>query len=109
MLLILIYVDDILIIGADQVQVDQLISNLNKSFVLKTLGSVSYFLGFEAYRDSTGLYLTQHKYIQDLLIKTKMTQAKPTGTPMCSNQKLALSDSKKFDDPTVHRSTIGAL
>ena len=38
-----------------------------------------------------------------------MTQAKPTSTPMCGNQKLALTNSKKFDDPKVYRSTIGAL
>ena len=38
-----------------------------------------------------------------------MTQAKPTSTLMCSNQKLPLSDSKEFDDPTIYRSTIGAL
>ena len=55
------------------------------------------------------MYLTQHKYIQDLLVKTKMDQAKPASTPICSNQKLALSDSNKFDDPTVYESTIGAL
>ena len=104
----LIYVDDILIRGDDHSQVDQLISNLNKSFALKTLGSVSYFLHFEAHRDCSGLCLTQTKYIQDFLIKTKMDQAKPASTPMCSKQ-LALSNSKKFDDPTIYRSTIGAL
>ena len=48
MLLVLIYVDDILITTADQAQVNQLISDLTYSFAL---GSVSYFLGFEAYRD----------------------------------------------------------
>ena len=109
MLLVLIYVDDILITGADQMQINQLISDLNKSFALKTLGSVNYFLEFEAYRDQSGVHLTQTKYIHDLLVKTKMDQAKPTSTSMCSNQKLALLDSKSFDDPTVYRSTIGAL
>ena len=105
----MIYVDDILITGADQFRVDKLISDLNEKFALKTLGSVSYFLGFEAYRDHTGLYLTQQKYVQDLLLKTNMTQAKSAATPMCANQKLALSDSKKFDNPTAYRSTVGAL
>lgn len=66
MFLVLIYVDDILITGTDQSQVNQLISDLNKSFALKTLGLVNYFLGFEAYSR------TQAKYIQDLLVKTKM-------------------------------------
>ena len=86
MLLVLIYVDEKLFIGADQF--DQLISDLNKSFALKTLGSISCFLGFEAYIDNTGLYLTQHKCVQDfLMIKTNMTQAKPTSTPMCDKSK----------------------
>ena len=108
-LLVLIYVDDILITGSDQHQVTKLIADLNKQFALKTLGSMSYFLGFEAYRDEIGLYLTHHKYIQDLLTKTKLIQAKPVCTPMFYNQKLALKDSKLFDNPTIYRSIVGAL
>ena len=44
-----------------------------------------------------------------MLNKTNLIQAKSVSTPMCSNQKLALNDSKLFDNPTVYRSTVGAF
>ena len=101
--------DAILLNRKDQEQVDQLITYLNQHFSLKKLGLVNYFLGFKGFRDHTGLYLTQHKHIQDLLFKIKMSAAKPTPTPMCPSLKLSLVDSKTFDDPTIYRSTVGPL
>ena len=47
LLILLVYVDDILIIGENQDDVQQAIKNLQHNFDLKTLGLVNYFLGFE--------------------------------------------------------------
>ena len=67
------------------------------------------FLGFEALRTTTGLHLTQSKYTTDLLIKTKMHSAKPVPTPMSAALKLHAASGPAFSDPTLYRSTIGAL
>ena len=48
--LFLIYVDDILITSENSTLVHQVIQDLNTHFALKTLGEVSYFMGFEAFR-----------------------------------------------------------
>ena len=56
MVLLLVYDDDILITGENSTLIQQVIIDLNKHFALKTLGEVNYFLGFEAFRNSTGLY-----------------------------------------------------
>ena len=82
MMLLLVYVDDILIIGENSADIQQVISDLNTQFALKTLGSVSYFLGFEAVRDSSGLHLSQFKYVVDLLHKTNLLNAKPLSKPV---------------------------
>ena len=60
-LFLLVYVDDILLSGNNSNLIQQTIAKLNSVFALKNLGNVGYFLGFEAYRDGTGLYLTQAK------------------------------------------------
>ena len=75
--MLLVYVDDILITGNNSKAVSNLVHDLNKSYPLKDLGLLHVFLGIEAFKDQTNLYLTQSKYIVDLLRKTKMDAAKP--------------------------------
>ena len=72
MLLFLMYVDDILITGESQDDMQQVITDLHQQFTLKTLGPINYFLGFEVNRFSSGLHLNQSKYEKDLLQKTNM-------------------------------------
>lgn len=110
LLLVLVYVDDILLIGKDFQLIQQLASDLNSQFALKVLGPVNYFLGFEAYnRDATGLYLTQTKYTQDLLMKTKMQIAKATPTPGVPNEELSKFEGVPLQDSSQYRSVIRAL
>ena len=105
----LVYVDDLLITGNNVPLVQTLIQDLQNRFALKDLGLVKDFLGFEALRTTTGLHLTQSKYTTDLLIKTKMHSAKPVPTPMSAALKLHAASGPAFSDPTLYRSTIGAL
>jgi len=44
----LVYVDDILITGSNLAALCDCIVDFDRSFALKTLGSINYFLGFEA-------------------------------------------------------------
>ena len=46
-LIVLIYVDDIIIIGSSSTQISSLIAKLNSVFALRDLGKLSYFLGLE--------------------------------------------------------------
>jgi hypothetical protein len=52
------------------------------------LGGLKYFLGIEVTRDKEGIYLSQRKYILDLLCETGMLDCKPVDTPMIPNLKL---------------------
>ncbi|KAL5837337.1 hypothetical protein ACOSQ3_014506 [Xanthoceras sorbifolium] len=78
---------------------------MKTTFALKTLGSSGYFIGFKAFRNSTGIYLTQTKYIVDLLVKTNMTTCKLSSTPVSTGTKLSLYDGDLFSDPTPYKST----
>ena len=83
MLLLLVYVDDILITGECEDDVQQVIKDVQAQFALKNLGPVKYFLGFEVRRSSAGLHLNQYKYARDLFYKTNIAAAKFCSTPMC--------------------------
>ncbi|KAL6338564.1 hypothetical protein AAG906_021279 [Vitis piasezkii] len=103
LVLVLAYVDDTLITGDSSALIHSVIQALTSRFALKTLGSISYFLRFEAFRDNSGLYLNQVKYIFDLLVKKNMVHAKLSSTPMALGQKLALEDNAHFPNaPTQH-------
>lgn len=106
---VLVYVDDILVIGSDYVVVQTLITQLNKSFALKNLGELDYFLGIQVQHVVDGLHLSQTKYIQDLLVGAKMQNANGYGTPMISGQQLTASRSGTMKDVQFYRSVVGAL
>ena len=70
---------------------------------------MNFFLGVEAINTPAGLFLSQHKYINDLLVKTKMQDAKPVSTPLCHTEALRLHDGTPSTDATMYQQVIGAL
>ncbi|KAL5564064.1 hypothetical protein UlMin_033811 [Ulmus minor] len=108
-LLILIYIDDIIITGSNEVEIEKLVAVLNSSFSLKDLGQLSYFLGIEVKAVNGGLQLSQRRYIEDLLQKTKMDNARPLPTPMISSLKLTSDEGDPIENTTEYRSIVGAL
>jgi Reverse transcriptase (RNA-dependent DNA polymerase) len=91
--ILIIYVDDMIITGNDIEGIKELEEKLFKEFEMKNLGGLKYFLGIEVTRDREGIYLSQRKYILDLLSETGMLDCKPVDTPMTPNEKLeAYSD-----------------
>ena len=83
-------------------------ADFHQQFALKTLGSINYFLGFEAHRNQHGIFLSQHKYVIDLLKKANMLHAKPCPTPMSTGKKLSKEDGPLFDQLTVYRVLLEA-
>ena len=79
---ILIYVDDIIITRTSSTEINNFIQRLGDVFPVKDLGILSYFLGVEALFDRLDLFLTQRKYVANLLQRVNMHEAKPCTTPM---------------------------
>ena len=74
--------DDIIVTGSNYQLVQQVILNMQKTFALKDLGELNYFLGIEVSKTTNGFYLSQAKYIADLLAKHNMANCSPVPTPM---------------------------
>ena len=75
---------------------------------MKDLGQLTYFLGVEVKHGKIGLFLSQVKYITDLLLKFDMDDCKPVGSP-ASKSKLSPFDGSPLQDPSTYRSLVGAL
>ena len=84
----MVYVDDIVITGNDDEGIRRLKKMLAKAFEVKDLGHLNYFLGIEVAYSSQGIYLSQRKYVLDLLVETGMLDCKPASTPIEANHRI---------------------
>ncbi|CAL9006226.1 unnamed protein product, partial [Prunus brigantina] len=85
---LIIYVDDMIITGNDKQEISQLQDYLATEFEMKDLGGLKYFLGIEVARSQQGIFLSQRKYVLDLLTDTGMLDCKPADTPIVQNHHL---------------------
>ncbi|KAM1777797.1 hypothetical protein ACFX11_044412 [Malus domestica] len=106
---LLLYVDDIILSGDNETQVQAVITQLTSEFDMKDLGLLHYFLGLQIEYQPHGLLVHQSMYVSDLLKKTNMLDSKPCTTPCHPNQKLLNHGSPPFPDPGLYRSIVGAL
>ena len=84
----MVYVDDIVVTGNHEEEINHLKHLPSKEFEIKDLRLLRYFLGMEVARCSHGILVSQLKYALDLLRETRMSGCKPVETPMDPNIKL---------------------
>lgn len=106
--ILLVYMDDVLLAANNDGFISQLIAQLGHEFAIKDLGGLHYFLGVELKFFPRGVFLTEHKYTQDLLKRTQMLEGTSNATPMAIKEKPTSSDDDPMD-PFVFRSIVGAL
>jgi hypothetical protein len=80
-----------------------------QKFEMSMMGELKYFLGFQIKQLQDGTFISQTKYIQDILKKFGMKDGKPIKTPMGTNGHLDLDTGGKSIDQKVYRSMIGSL
>ena len=85
---LIVYVDDIIVIGDDVEEMQNLKGKLAKEFEIKDLENLRYFLGIEVRRSKSERYVPQSQYILDLLNETEMLECKPASTPSDQNHQL---------------------
>ena len=90
-ILLLLYMDDIIIIGDDLSGIQELKNFLSQQFAMKDLGHLSYFLGLAIIHSIDGLYITQAKYAFELLSRAGLTDSKTVDTPIKLNAHLTPS------------------
>ena len=65
--ILIVYVDNIILTGNDNKELERLKKVLAKEFEIKNLGNLKYFLGMEFTRSKKGIFVSQRKYVLDLL------------------------------------------
>ena len=97
---LLVYADDMVIIGNVPSCVAALKSVLDAKFWIKDLGSLKYFLGLEIARSNKGINLNQRKFALEILKETDVMGCKPIKSPMEQQLKLSKSSGELLANPS---------
>ncbi|KAI3470208.1 hypothetical protein Pfo_026871 [Paulownia fortunei] len=108
-IVIIVYVDDIIVTGNDQIEMEVLKAKLAKEFEIKDLSKLKYFLGIEVAHSKEGIFISQQKYVIDLLKETGKTGCKPMETPIEPNHKLGETADNKPVDKGMYQRHVGRL
>ena len=100
--------DDIVIIGSDSKGISSLKSFLQSQFHTKDLEILRYILGIEVMRSKHEIFLSQRKYVLDLLSETEKLGVRPCSSPMVPSVHFT-REGETFEDPGRYRRLIGKL
>ena len=73
------------------------------------LGLLHYYLGIEVDKKQKHIFISQEKYVGELLNKLGMQDCNPICTPMEQNLQLTSNKSSTFEYPTKYRQLVGSL
>ena len=107
-LLVLIYVDDGLIAGSDEHDLEGFVHALQSEFQVKVHDPNNY-LGIQIKKDKQNgnITLDQEAYTQRILQKFGMESANPVSTP--TENSVSISSEEPFDEVEAYRTAVGML
>ncbi|KAL0440589.1 UNVERIFIED_CONTAM: Retrovirus-related Pol polyprotein from transposon RE2 [Sesamum latifolium] len=82
---------------------------LDDLFTIKDLGPAKFFLGLELARSAHGTFISQRKYLLDIIHDYHLDDAKPAATPLPTGIKFAASSGSVLGSPDRYRRLIGRL
>ncbi len=114
---LVLYVDDILLIGNDIPLLEAVKDSLRKSFSMKDLGEAAYILGIKIYRDRSKhlIGLSQSTYVDKVLKRFNMHDSKKgllpmsPGTFLSKTQSPKTADEQKKMNEVPYASAIGSI
>ena len=95
--------------GNDDYLIENFKSVMKEEFEMTDMGLLRYFLGIEVDQNKTGIFISQEKYVNEVLSRFNMQDSKAAITPTVMGLKLSKEDSNKDFDPSVYKSIVGSL
>nr|GEX74202.1 retrovirus-related Pol polyprotein from transposon TNT 1-94 [Tanacetum cinerariifolium] len=88
---------------------DEFKQMMHKRFQMSSMGELTFFLGLQVKQKDDGIFISQDKYVADILKKFDFTIVKTTSTPMQPNKALIKDAEAKDVDVHLYRLMIGSL
>eukprot|EP00253_Pinus_taeda_P015630 PITA_15630 len=114
---LVLYVNDILLVGNDKEIIQDLKTQLSSKFEMKDLGAANYILGMEIkrYRAKRKLWLNYRKYVETILQRFNMQDSKPMKVPIPVGVRLSAEQCPKTQEEeedmsrVPYESVVGSL
>ncbi|GJS54753.1 putative ribonuclease H-like domain-containing protein [Tanacetum coccineum] len=87
-MLVQVYVDDIIFGSTKSSMVKDFEELMQKEFKMSSMGELTFFLGLQVKQSNGGIFLSQDKYVKDILNKFDFRTIKPASTPIEAHKSL---------------------
>ncbi|GJU25493.1 putative ribonuclease H-like domain-containing protein [Tanacetum coccineum] len=108
-MLVQVYVDDIIFGSTKKSMCTEFEECMHKRFQMSSMGELTFFLGLQVKQQPDGIFISQDKYVADILKKFDFLSIRTATTPIESNKPLVKDEDGVDVDVHVYRSMIGSL
>ncbi|GJZ17288.1 putative ribonuclease H-like domain-containing protein [Tanacetum coccineum] len=108
-LLVQVYVDDIIFGSTKKSLCIEFEGLMHKKFQMSSMGELTFFLGLQVMQRDDGIFISQDKYVADILKKFDFSSVKTASTPIETNKALLKDEEAEDVDVHLYRSMIGSL
>ncbi|GJW02876.1 putative ribonuclease H-like domain-containing protein [Tanacetum coccineum] len=82
---------------------------MHKKFQMSSMGELTFFLGLQVTQKDDGIFISQDKYVDEILKKFSFSTMRTTSTPMETSKPLMKDKNAEDVDVHLYRSMIGSL
>ncbi|GJU29294.1 putative ribonuclease H-like domain-containing protein [Tanacetum coccineum] len=108
-MLVQVYVDDIIFGSTKKSMCTEFEDCMHKRFQMSFIGELTFFLGLQVKQQPDGIFISQDKYVANILKKFDFCSIRTATTPIESNKPLVKDEDGVDVDVHVYRSMIGSL
>ncbi|GJW58044.1 putative ribonuclease H-like domain-containing protein [Tanacetum coccineum] len=108
-LLVQIYVDDIIFGSTKKELCDEFEKLMKDKFQMSSMGELTFFLGLQVQQNKKGIFISQDKYVHEILRKFNYSDVKSASTPTDLEKPLVQDGDAADVDEHLYRSMIGSL
>ncbi|GJU00110.1 putative ribonuclease H-like domain-containing protein [Tanacetum coccineum] len=108
-LLVQVYVDDINFGFTKKELCTEFEKLMHKKFQMSSMGKLTFFLGLQVTQKDDGIFISQDKYVNEILKKFGFSTVKTVSTPMGTSKPLMKDENAEDIDVHLYRSMIGSL
>nr|GEV59200.1 hypothetical protein [Tanacetum cinerariifolium] len=102
-LLVQVYVDDIIFGSISKELCNAFEKLMHEKFQMSSMGELTFFLGLQVKQKKDGIFISQDKYVAEILKKFRFTEFKTTSTPMETQKPLLKDEAGEEVDVHMYR------